>query len=108
MPSTVEGERMRIEVVYAEPSREAMISFVAPDGLSVGEYVERSGLYRLYPELVQAKIGFAVFGCEVDASGKVEDGDRIEVLRPLAIDPKDARRRRAKAASEKKGDRQAG
>lgn len=98
---------MRIEVVYAEPDREVQISFVAPEGLSVGEYVERSGLYRLFPEIGKAKIGFAVFGSEVEASGQVEDGDRIEVLRPLAIDPKDARRRRAKA-SKKKRDRQAG
>ncbi|MBF2761047.1 MAG: RnfH family protein [Ectothiorhodospiraceae bacterium AqS1] len=89
---------MRIEVVYAEADREALISFVASDGLSVGECVERSGLYRLFPEIVQARVGFAVFGCEVEIGDSVVDGDRIEVLRPLVIDPKDARRRRAKSS----------
>ncbi len=98
---------MRIEVAYAEPLREVQISFVAPQGSSIGECVERSGLYRLFPELLQARVGFAVFGCEVKASDPVEDGDRIEVLRPLEIDPKDARRRRAKASQgSEKGDRQ--
>ena len=58
--------------------------------------VERSGLLDLVPGLRDARLGFAVFGRRVEPADPVSEGARIEVLRPLRIDPKEARRRRAR------------
>jgi len=67
-------------------------------GCTVLECVEGSGLFRLVPELRDAEIGFAMFGRRVEPAAAVSEGDRIEVLRRLEIDPKEARRRRARRA----------
>ena len=89
---------MRVELAYADPAREVLIVFDAGPGSSVIDCVEHSGLFRLVPGLRDARPGFAVFGRRVEATDPVAPGDRIEVLRPLKIDPKEARRLRARDA----------
>ena len=86
---------MRVELAYADPSREVLIGFDVPSGSTVLDCVELSGLFRLVPDLRDARPGFAVFGRRVEPTDLVSKGDRIEVLRPLEIDPKEARRLRA-------------
>ena len=90
---------MRVELVYADPTREVLIGFDARPGSTVHDCVERSGLFRLVPDLRDIRIGFAVFGRQVEATDPVSGGDRIEVLRPLEIDPKETRRLRARRAN---------
>ena len=87
---------MRVELAYADPAREVLIGFDAPPGSSVLDCVEHSGLFRLVPDLRDARLGFAVFGRRVEPTDPVSKGDRIEVLRPLDVDPKEARRLRAR------------
>ena len=86
---------MRVELAYADPEREVLIGFEVDPGCTVRDCVERSGLFRLAPELPAARLGFAVFGRRVEPADQVSEGDRIEVLRPLQADPKEARRARA-------------
>ena len=86
---------MRVELAYADPEREVLIGFEVDPGCTVRDCVERSGLFRLAPELPAARLGFAVFGRRVEPADPVSEGDRIEVLRPLQADPKEARRARA-------------
>ena len=94
---TVRGSgRMRVELAYADPEREVLIGFEAPPGSSVLDCVECSGLFDLAPGLRDAGPGFAIFGRRVESAAPVSEGDRIEVLRPLRIDPKEARRSRAR------------
>ena len=87
---------MRVELTYADPEREVLIGFEARSGSSVLDCVERSGLLALVPKLRHARLGFAVFGRRVEPTAPVSEGDRIEVLRHLRIDPKEARRLRAR------------
>lgn len=89
---------MRVELVYADPAREVLIGFDMHPGSTVLDCVEHSGLFRLVPGLRDARPGFAVFGRRVEPTDPVSKGDRIEVLRPLEIDPKEARRLRARRA----------
>ncbi len=89
---------MRVELAYADPAREVLIGFEVDPGCSVCECVERSGLFRLAPELRETRLGFAVFGRRVEPNDPVSEGDRIEVLRPLLADPREARRMRAHRA----------
>ena len=86
---------MRVELAYADSTREVLISFDVHDGSTVLGCVEHSGLFDLVPALRDARLGFAVFGRRVEPADVLSEGDRIEVLRPLEIDPKEARRLRA-------------
>ena len=86
---------MRVELAYADRSLEVLIGLDVPGGCTVRECVERSGLYRLNPALRQSRTAFAVFGRHVEPDAPVSEGDRIEVLLPLEIDPREARRARA-------------
>ena len=89
---------MRVELAYADPAREVLMGLEVRPGSTVLECVECSGLFRLVPDLRDAEVGFAVFGRRVEPADPVAKGDRIEVLRPLKIDPKEARRLRARRA----------
>ena len=86
---------MRVELAYAEPAREVLIGFDARERSTVLECVEQSGLFDLVPALRDVRLGFAVFGRRVEPADVPSEGDRIEVLRPLEIDPREARRLRA-------------
>ena len=86
---------MRIELVYADSGREILMGLEVRCDATVLECIESSGLFRLAPDLLGEEIGFAVFGRRVEPTDPVSTGDRIEVLRPLEIDSKEARRLRA-------------
>ena len=61
-----------------------------PENATLQQALEKAGWTQL--ETVD---GYAIFGVNAEASTLLREGDRIELLRPLQIDPKDARRRRA-------------
>ena len=85
---------LAVEVVYATPLAQTVVTLRVPAGTTVAEAFERSGLPRRFPEIgPAAKLG--VFGRLVDPNTFVCDGDRVEIYRPLVADPKQARRRRA-------------
>lgn len=81
---------MRVEVIAAWPDRSTAISLDLPEGTLAAEACEASGLVAGYP-----LAGMAVFGRRVGDDTVLHEGDRLELLRGLIIDPKEARRRRA-------------
>lgn len=80
---------MKVEVVMAWPRRFESTWLELTDGATVGDAVERCGLP------MDEVVAIAVHGARVERDAVLRDGDRIELLRPLQADPKDARRRRA-------------
>lgn len=82
---------MRIELVRAWPRRCSRVELDLPDGASVLEAVHAAG-WQADAEIVAC----AVFGVAVEADSVLKDGDRVELLRPLQADPKEARRSRAR------------
>jgi hypothetical protein len=92
----VAADRIAIEVACAEASRQTVISLELPAGCTAGEAVERSGIFGLHAELDPAACRVGIFGREVGRERVLADGDRVEVLRPLAEDPKERRRRLAR------------
>lgn len=88
---------MKIEVVQAGPGGCERVELDLPAGASVGDALRESGL-GAGQELPGGITAVAVFGVVVDLQAALREGDRVELLRPLLIDPKQARRRRAKAA----------
>ena len=80
---------MRVEVVLALPRGYRAVVVELPDHARVGDAVAASGLP------LDGIDGYAVYGLRVAAGEALRDGDRVELLRPLRMDPKEARRRRA-------------
>lgn len=79
-----------ITVVWARPDQNESVSLVLPVGTKVQQALERSGLLQKYQPS-----GLAIFGQRCDPTRVLSDGDRIELCRPLVVEPKAARRRRA-------------
>jgi putative ubiquitin-RnfH superfamily antitoxin RatB of RatAB toxin-antitoxin module len=95
---------IRIEVVLALPEEQFLLELEVPQGCTALEAFERSGLAGRHAGTDRAGSGVApvlgVFGkvLENPAEHVLASGDRVEVYRPLAIEPRDARRRRAREA----------
>ncbi|APZ44519.1 RnfH family protein [Acidihalobacter ferrooxydans] len=88
---------LAVEVAYARPDQQVVLSLKVRQGMRLGEIIRSSGLLERFPEidLTVAKIG--VFGRRRTLDELARAGDRIEVYRPLQADPKESRRRRAAA-----------
>jgi putative ubiquitin-RnfH superfamily antitoxin RatB of RatAB toxin-antitoxin module len=85
---------IQVEVVLAWPDRALSCRLQLADGATVGEAV---ALALAALEGAQACPAVAVHGVLAQENQPLRDGDRVELLRPLVADPKDNRRRRARA-----------
>lgn len=81
---------MKVEVIQAWPGRFEAATVELPEGACVADAITAAAL----PES-EAIAGHAVFGMAATPRTSLRDGDRVELLRPLLLDPKEARRRRA-------------
>ncbi len=86
------SELLRVRVIYALADQQASVDLQLPPGTSLTDAVDRSGLLRKFPEAATAPLQCAIFGRAVPLTYQLRDGDRIEILRPLLIDPKESRR----------------
>jgi putative ubiquitin-RnfH superfamily antitoxin RatB of RatAB toxin-antitoxin module len=84
---------MKVEVVRAWPRGYDSRQVELAEGATVGEAIALSGID------CSGVAGLAVFGERVEQTHRLREGDRVELLGPLQADPKEARRRRAKARS---------
>lgn len=89
-------ELIRVEVAYARPDEQVILTVDVPAGASLEEAVRRSGIIDRFPEidLSQNKVG--IFGKAQSMSQPLRAGDRVEIYRPLIANPKESRRQRAK------------
>jgi putative ubiquitin-RnfH superfamily antitoxin RatB of RatAB toxin-antitoxin module len=90
------AECITVEVVCAMPERQLLRRVKVPTGSSVIQAVQESGILQEIPEGTCDPSRLGIFARRVAADDVLRDGDRIEIYRPLTLDPKDARRRRAK------------
>jgi uncharacterized protein len=93
----------QIEVAYALPERQRVISLDFVAGLTAGEAVRASGILSEFPELAARSHVLGVYGEVVADTHPLRPGDRVEIYRELAIDPRDARRLRAAEAAPPRG-----
>lgn len=89
-----------IEVTYSPgPGRVQRRCLALPAGSTVADALSASHLQQDFPGCTDDPQSLAVFSRPVGMDYKLNDGDRVEVCRPLFVDPKDARRRRARGQS---------
>lgn len=94
-----------VEVAYALPHKQKIISLTVPEGTSALEAVRQSGIGQHFPELDIETSAMGIFGKTVPnpAERVLQSGERVEIYRPLIADPKEVRKQRAakaKAAKE--------
>jgi putative ubiquitin-RnfH superfamily antitoxin RatB of RatAB toxin-antitoxin module len=88
------AETIRVEVAYADPQRQVLRTVAMAAGSTVADAIAASGILAQLPGFLPA--GMGVFGRLVKPDTRLRDGDRVEIYRPLKIDPKQARRNRAR------------
>jgi len=97
------SESIDIEVAYALPERQLICSLSVPLGTTALEAVTLSGIETQFEDLVleeNPKLG--IFGKAIKADHVLKSGERVEIYRPLLIDPKEVRKRRAEEARERR------
>jgi putative ubiquitin-RnfH superfamily antitoxin RatB of RatAB toxin-antitoxin module len=90
------SDSISVEVVCATAERQLLRKVTLPAGSRVIEAVEQSGILQAMPEVAFDPSRLGVFSRRVSPDDALRDGDRVEIYRPLTIDPKDARRRRVR------------
>ena len=91
--------RLKVEVVYALPQRQVLLTVEVEPGTTVHDAIHQSGIAVRFPNLDVDMSALGVFGKRVKPDTLVKDGDRIEIYRPLIADPKALRRARARKKS---------
>lgn len=88
------AERLMVEVAYADEQQQIVRRIELPIGSSVFDAIEASQFGKLIPDLKIENAG--IYGRKVAMDRVLDDGDRVEIYRPLKLDPMEARRRRAR------------
>ena len=94
------ADTIQVEVAYALPQKQKILTVDVEPGTTMLDAVKQSGIEREFPELDLAEAKFGIFGkaTRTPETDVVRAGDRIEIYRPLLIDPKQARANRAAKA----------
>ena len=89
---------IEVEVVYGKTGSAQVIRQEVPANATLKEAIEQSGILEMYPEIDLDRNKTGVFSRKRELHAPVHAGDRIEIYQPLKVDPKEARRLRAKKA----------
>jgi hypothetical protein len=86
-----------VEVAYARPDEQVIISLEVPPGTTLAQAILLSGLARRFPEIDLDTVKAGIYSKLSASSTVLCAGDRVEIYRPLSSDAKARRRQRAKA-----------
>jgi hypothetical protein len=84
-----------VEIVFALPDRQLLETVSVIAGDTVLDVVTKSGLRGAFPEYEIDGFAIGIWGREVQRDRVVKENDRIEIYRPLQLDPREARRQLA-------------
>ncbi len=96
---------IRVEVAYALPTQQKIVALLVEPGTTAYQAVVRSNIVEHFKDLDIETAKMGIFGQALGTKGlkparehELQEGDRVEIYRPLTADPKEARRRRAEKA----------
>ncbi|MDR5903699.1 RnfH family protein [Franzmannia qiaohouensis] len=93
------SDTIEVEVAFALPERQRLVALAVPPGTTARQAVLQAGLAAAFPEQGEAffrEAPLGIFGTPLKRDDQpLSESDRVEVYRPLQIDPKQARKRRA-------------
>lgn len=90
-----EQDNISIEVAYALPDRQTLLSLQVKTGTTLIEAIRQSGILEHYPEIDLDQAKFGIFSKISPPDTVLREKDRVEIYRELIADPKESRRRRA-------------
>jgi putative ubiquitin-RnfH superfamily antitoxin RatB of RatAB toxin-antitoxin module len=96
-------KQLTIEVAYATVETQKIISLQVIRGSTIETVIDKSGILEFFPEIDLSHQKIGIFSKSKKLTDIVSDGDRIEIYRPLSIDPKEARRKRVIRPSRRSG-----
>ncbi len=91
------SEMLTIDVIYALPTKQPLVTLRLPAGSTVQQAIDASGLLQKYPEIDLKTNKIGVFAKLSKPDAVLHDHDRVEIYRPLIADPKEVRKQRAAA-----------
>lgn len=83
-----------VEVVWATPEQQQLVELQLAPGSTVEAAIEQSGFYRRFAGQGLESADVGIWGRVVPRAHTLNDGDRVEIYRPLRMDPREARRQR--------------
>ncbi|ANE76191.1 RnfH family protein [Dickeya solani] len=92
---------IRVEVVYALPERQYLRPLTLEEGSTAEQAIQASGLLALRPDIDLDINKIGIFSRPAKLTDVLNDGDRVEIYRPLLADPKELRRQRAERSKNK-------
>ncbi len=95
-------EKMVVEVAYAQPDEQLILEVMVDPETTVEKAVETSGILNRFPDIEFDSVNMGIFGKSVRRDRILQEGDRVEIYRPLIADPKEVRRQRAAAGKKMK------
>ena len=90
-----------VEVAYALPEKQYLQRVTLQQGATVEEAIRASGLLELRTDIDLSKNKGGIYSRPVKLADVLQDGDRVEIYRPLIADPKELRRQRAEKSAKK-------
>lgn len=85
---------MNVGVCYAQADRQTWLRLEVPEGSTIAEAIELSGVLSQYPEIDLASQKVGIFGKLAKLDAQVKEGDRVEIYRKITADPAEVQRRR--------------
>ena len=86
---------IRVEVVLAMADRQELVALDVAVGTTLAGAIEQSGLPGLFEGFEPDLANVGIFGRKASPGQVLQEGDRVEIYRPLIADPKEVRRQRA-------------
>lgn len=96
------AETIAVEVAYAVPEEQVIVALDVPQGTTLLQALQQSGLLERFPAIDTATMKAGIFGKLKKTDQELQAGDRVEVYRPLIADPKAVRKKRAAAGKRMK------
>lgn len=93
------NETITVELIYIEPTSQNSLMLDLEKGSNIQQAIRCSGLLERFPEIDLEVNKVGLFSKIQALDTVLQAGDRIEIYRPLLVDPKEARRRRAKKSN---------
>lgn len=95
------SDHIVVEVAYATPKKQLIIPVKVSKGTNIKQAIESSGIQKEFDDIDLNVNHVGIFGKKTTLNHVLVEKDRIEIYRPLIIDPKEQRRRKAADKKEK-------
>lgn len=84
---------MNVGVAYANATSQLWLELDLPEGSTVQDAIEQSGILNRFPEIALAQQKIGIYGKFVKPQTCLKEGDRVEIYRPIICDPTQVERR---------------